>query len=307
MITQSLRDLDAAFKNFFAGRAKYPHFKRKHHAQSVRYQLDQRHIAKTFDAEAERLKLPKLGALKLRWSRPVEGIPKMVTIRRDSVGRYFVSLACEVDIQPLPALGNSIGIDVGVKDVVAASDGFKSGAPKYTRQYARRLKLAQRRLSRQKKGSKRYQKQRQRIARIHARIADSRRDFTHQLSTQLIRENQAISTQTLNIKGMLRNGRLSKSIADSGLHELHRQLKYKAQWYGRDFFEVDQWERTTGVCPDCATVGPKLKLRVRQWRCECGRVHDRDIASAQIINLLGTAGSAGMKARGAGYPPKAAA
>ncbi|ADE15885.1 putative transposase IS891/IS1136/IS1341 family [Nitrosococcus halophilus Nc 4] len=141
--TQKLRDQDTAFKHFFAGRAKYPRFKKRHQTQSVRYQLDQRHVAKNFNAENQRLKLPKLGALKIKWSRNVGGIPKMVTVSKDPAGRYFVSMACEVEITALPTRKNAIGVDVGVKDVVVTSSGDKSGAPKYTYQYARQLKMAQ--------------------------------------------------------------------------------------------------------------------------------------------------------------------
>ncbi|KFI21239.1 RNA-guided endonuclease InsQ/TnpB family protein, partial [Nitrosococcus oceani] len=135
--TQKLRDQETAFKNFFAGRAKYPRFKKRHHTQSVRYQLDQRHVAKNFNAERALLKLPKLGALKLKWSRRIDGIPKMVTVSQDPAGRYFASMACEVEIFPLPVRRNAVGVDVGTKDVVITSEGYKSGAPKYTYRYAR--------------------------------------------------------------------------------------------------------------------------------------------------------------------------
>jgi len=226
--TQKLRDQDTAFKNFFSGRAKYPRFKKRHQTQSVRYQLDQRHVTKTFSAESKRLILPKLGALKLKWSRRMTGTPKMVTVSKDPAGRYFVSMACEVEIAPLPVRRNAVGVDVGVKDVVVTSDGWKSGAPKYTYVHARTLRLAQRRLSKKTKGSQRRRVQQQRVARIHARIKDSRRDFLHKLSTKLIRESQAICLEDLNIKGMLRNRRLSKAVADCGLHELKRQIEYKA-------------------------------------------------------------------------------
>ncbi|KFI21240.1 transposase, partial [Nitrosococcus oceani] len=135
--TQKLRDQDTAFKNFFAARARYPRFKKRHHTQSVRYQLDQRQVAKNFNAESKWLKLPKLGALKLKWSREVGGIPKMVTVSKDPCGHYFISMACEVEILPLPTRKNAIGVDVGVKDVVITSEGYKSGAPTYTYRYAR--------------------------------------------------------------------------------------------------------------------------------------------------------------------------
>ncbi|WP_240761697.1 transposase [Nitrosococcus wardiae] len=235
---QKLRDQDTAFKHFFAGRTKYPRFKTRHQAQSVRYQLDQRHVEKNFNAKSQRLKLPKLGALKLKWSRRIGGIPKMVTVSKDPAGRYFASMACEVEIAALPTRKNAVGVDVGIKEVVITSEGYKSGAPKYTYHSARQLRMAQRRLSKKKKGSNRRRKQQQRVARIHARIADSRRDFLHQQSSKLINENPVICLEDLNIKGMLRNSRLSKAVADCGLYELRRQMEYKAQWYGREVLIV---------------------------------------------------------------------
>ncbi|MFZ1495203.1 MAG: transposase, partial [Candidatus Competibacter denitrificans] len=286
VITQVLRDQDRAFAHFYAKRAGYPKFKKKHGPQSVRYQLDQRQIGRTFDAKAQWLKLPKLGALKLRWSREVAGIPKMATISRDACGRYFVAFGCEVEIAPLPAKTNAIGIDYGVKDIVVTSDGWKSGNPKPLYRKARKLKAAQRRLSRKTKGSNRRKAQQKRVARLHARVADARQDTLHQLSWALIRDHQAICLQPHNVKGMMANHTLARAIGDVGLGELTRQLRYKAAWYGRDLFEISQWTRTTGTCPACGLIGPKLSLSTRHWRCHCGAVHDRDTASAQVIQRV---------------------
>jgi putative transposase len=307
--TQKLIDQDKAFKNFFAGRAKYPRFKKRHQAQSVRYQLDQRHVEKNFNAEDKLLKLPKLGAFKLKWSRKMEGVPKMAAVSRDPAGHYFVSMACEVEMTALPTRKNAVGVDVGVKDVVVTSNGWKSGAGKYTYRYARQLKLSQRRLASKKKGSNRRRKQQHRVARIHARIADSRMDFLHQISSKLINENQVICLEDLNIKGMLRNRHLSKAVADSGLFELRRQLEYKSQWYGRDVFVVDRWAPTSKTCSGCGTYQPQMPLKIREWACpDCGEHHDRDINAAKNILFFGTAGSAGTyKARGAVKTPRAAA
>ncbi len=286
VITQTLRDQDRAFADFYAQRAGYPKFKKKHGPQSARYQLDQRQIARTFDPERHLLKLPKLGALKLRWSRQVGGIPKMVTVSRDACGRYFVAFGCEVEMAQLPTKTNAVGIDYGVKDIVVTSECWKSGNPKPLYRKARKLKAAQRRLSRKIKGSKRRQAQQQRVARLHARVADARQDTLHQLSWALIRDNQAICIQPHNVKGMMANHALARAIGDVGLGELTRQLRYKAAWYGRDLFEISQWTRTTGVCPDCGASSQKLSLSTRQWRCDCGAVHDRDIASAQVIQRV---------------------
>jgi putative transposase len=307
--TQKLIDLDKAFKNFFDKRAKYPRFKKRHQTQSVRYQLDQRHVERNFDAERKLLKLPKLGALKLKWSRKMEGVPKRVTVSKDPAGRYFVSMAAEVEIAALPTRKNAIGVDVGVKDVVVTSNGFKSGAAKYTYQYARQLKMAQRRLSNKRKGSNRCRRQQQRVARIHARIADSRRDFLHQISSKLINENQVICLEDLNIKGMLRNRHLSKAVADCGLFELRRQLTYKAKWYSRDVITVDKWAPTSKTCSECGAYQAQMPLKIREWLCpDCNTDHDRDINAAKNILMFATAGSAGSyKARGAVKAPRAAA
>lgn len=290
VLTQTLRDQDRAFKNFFEGRAKYPRFKRKHGAQSIRYQLDQRQIERTFSASDGLLKLPKLGALNVRWSRTVEGVPKMVTVSRDACGRYFVAFGCEVEVKPLAPKTNLAGIDFGLKDTVVTSEGFKSGNPRHIRRIERRLRKAQRRLSRMQKGSNRYRRQRVRVARLHARVADARKDYLHKLSWKLVSENQALAIQSHNLGGWLANHHLARAASDASIGELTRQIRYKAQWYGRDLFEVDPWARTTGVCPDCGVIGPKLRLSARRFRCECGTEHDRDIASAQVIAFAGAGG-----------------
>lgn len=304
-ITQALRDQDRAFANFYAKRAGFPKFKSKRGPQSARYQLDQRHIGRTFDAETHLLKLPKLGALKLRWSRKVGGAPKMVTVSRDACGRYFAAFGCEALIEPLPMTTKSVGVDLGLASVVTLSDGFKSGAPRYIRRYARRLRKAQRALSRRVKGSHRWQRMRQRVARIQARIADCRRDFLHKLSFRVVRDHGLIAREDLNVKGLMRALRLSKSAADASLGELVRQIDYKAQWHGRDVIKIGRFARSTGVCPECGAVGQRLPLNVRRWRCECGAEHDRDIAAAQVILL--TAVGCTVEARGAVHPPAAVA
>lgn len=153
--TQKLIDLDRAFRNFLEGRARYPRFRKKHATQSIRYQLDQRHVHRTY-AAGERLVLPKFGPSKIRWSRLPRGIPKMATVSRDAGSRYFVNLAVKETIEPKPIAHRQVGVDVGVKDVVVTVDGFKSGAPKYTYRYARKLRFAQRTLSRRRKGSGRW-------------------------------------------------------------------------------------------------------------------------------------------------------
>jgi putative transposase len=240
VLGQKLKDQDTAFKNFFAGRTKYPRFKKRAHTQSIRYQLDQRIIANLYRA-GEFLKLPKLGTLKLKWSYKPLGIPKMVTLSKDSVGRYFVSFMCEEKIQPLPRKPNGIGVDLGIKDIVVTSKGWRSGNPRHLRLHTRTLKKVQRRLSRRVKGSHHGHRQRIRVANAHAKVKNTRQDWLHKLSTMLIRQAGFIAMEDLNIKERMANRRLSKAIGDIGMHELKRQLEYKAKWTGVKFVQVDRW------------------------------------------------------------------
>ncbi|MGB2681277.1 MAG: transposase, partial [Candidatus Competibacter sp.] len=295
-ITQALRDQDRAFANFYAKRAGFPKFKSKRGPQSARYQLDQRNIHRTFDAATETLVLPKLGKLKLRWSQPITGIPKMATVSHDAVGDYYVSISCEIEINELPPTNKAVGIDLGIKDVIVTSDGAKSGNPKFIEKYKRQLKRAQQVLSRRVKWSGRWHRARVRVAKIQRKTARCRADFLHKLTTGLVRAYGFIATEDLNLSGMLKNQKLAKAVADISGHELMRQLAYKAQWYGREVVKIGRFERSTGVCPDCGLIAPKLALSVRRWQCECGAAHDRDIAAAQTI--LNIAAGRAVTARG---------
>ncbi len=304
VLTQKLRDLDTAFRNFFAQRAKYPRYRKKHHAQSVRFQMDQRIVASNFRA-GSLLKLPRLGELKVKWSRLPTGIPKMVTLSRDAVGRYFVSMMVDETIQPLPAKTNSVGIDLGIKDVVVGSNGFRSGNPKHLAASLKQLRHAQRVLSRRKKGSHRWRAARVRVARLHSIIRNQRMDFLHKLTTALVRENQVIAREDLHVKGLLRNRRIARALGDAGLGELRRQLDYKAQWYGRKILEVDRFAPTSKTCSACGHVLKSLPLSVRDWTCpDCGADHDRDQNAAQNVLSFATGGSPGRYARGGVKTPE---
>jgi len=207
-------DQDKAFKNFFEKRGRYPKFKSRNDRQAVRYQLDQRQIERTYRA-GEELKLPKLGLLKIRWSQIPADVPKMATVSKTPDGRYFVSFACEVKIQPLPLTGQAVGVDLGIKDVAVTSDGWKSGNPRHMKSRMRHLKRQQRRLSRTQKGSNRRRRQRLKVARIHARIAASRMDFLHKTTTQIVRRADGIALEDLHVKGMVKNHHLAGAISVS--------------------------------------------------------------------------------------------
>ena len=283
VITIALRNLDSGFKNFFAGRAKYPKFKKKLNKQSASFQLMQQHnnwIA------GEMLRLPKVGFIKVRWSRIPSGRPKTATVTRTETGKYFVSMSIAEEVKALPRTGKYCGVDVGIKDLAVTQD-WKSEAPKYTQKYARDLRIAQRRLSRKQKGSKRWQHARIKVARIHEKITNSRADFVHKVSSHIVKSHDAIAIETLNVKGMLKNRSLAKAISDAALGEMHRQLEYKSQWYGREFGKCDQWEPTSKACSDCGEINADLKLSDREWTCVCGVTHDRDEnASINILNAV---------------------
>ncbi len=289
-LTQKLIDQDKAFDNFFKGRASFPRFKKKLHAQSVRYKMDQRQIARTYSA-GELIKLPKLGELNIRWSQIPAGTPKMVTVSKSASGKYFVAFGCEVDTVELPKTGNRIGVDVGIKDVVVTSDGFRSGAPKFTYYYQRKLKKAQRNLSRKTKGSNRWKKQRLVVARLHEVIASSRKDFLHKLTTKLVKENDLICLEDLNVSGMLKNRKLSKAVADVGIFELNRQIKYKAQWYSREVVVIDRWYPSSKTCSGCGQIH-LMPLSKRVMSCDCGIEIDRDLNAAINIRTVGEIGIA---------------
>lgn len=289
VLCQTLRDQDRAFSNFFGKRARHPRFKKRRHAATVRFQMDQRVVAGSYRA-GEFLKLPGLGAVDVRWSLVPGGIPKMVTVRRDACGRFFVAFMVEENIEPIATSGKSVGVDVGLKDVIVTSDGRKSGNPRYLRRYQRRLKMAQRRLSRKQKGSNRWHNQRQRVARIHARIGDARKDFLHKQTTALVRDHGLIAIEDLCVKGLTRT-RLAKSMNDAALGELRRQIEYKCQWHGRVLLVADRFAPTSKTCSSCGTVQAKMPLQIRDWTCpDCGAIHDRDVNAAVNVLMFATGG-----------------
>ncbi|CAK0744883.1 transposase [Gammaproteobacteria bacterium] len=301
--TQILRDQDTAFSNFFAKRAGYPRFKRKHSAQSIRFQLDQRIVLNYFRA-GQFLKLTKLGSLNIRCSRIPTGIPKMVMVSRDSEGRYFVSFSCEEEIQKLPSNEVAIGIDLGVTDILLTSDGWKSGNPRHLSKKLWALKKYQRRMARcqkpqkGKKVSGRYSSLTIRVARCHAKVANARKDWLQKQTAEIIRRAGVVAIENLNVSGMLRNRKLSRAISDVGMGEIRRELEYKAQWYGRDLITIGRFEPTSKVCSDCGFRIEKMGLSVRKWESpNCGTLHDRDSNAARNILALATGGRPESNAR----------
>ncbi len=282
-LQQGLRHLNTAFKNFFAGRSKYPKFKKKNNRQSATYAQN------AFTWKDGKLTLAKMKQpLKIRWSRYFTGEPKSVTISKDPSNRYFISFLVEEELEQLPPATEKIGIDLGIKDVVIASNGFASGNPKHYQKYQARLKILQRRLAKKKKGSNNRYKARLKVAKLHAKIADCRKDFLHKLSSKLVSESQAIFTETLAVKNMMANHKLAKAIADCGWGELLRQLEYKCQWHNRTLVGIDRWYPSTKRCNPCGYVLDKLPLDVRQWTCpQCSSVNLRDYNSSLNILAVG--------------------
>jgi putative transposase len=291
-LQQALSHLDRAFRAFFEGRANYPVFKTKHGPQAATF------TTSAFRWDGQRLTLAKMDApLDIHWSRPLpEGCkPSTVTITKDCATRYFVSLLVEEDITPLAVTPQMIGLDLGLKSMVITSDGHSHGNPRYFAKDEKQLAKAQRRQAKKKKGSKNRVKARQKVARIHARIADRRRDYQHKLSTKIIRENQIVCVESLTVKNMVKNHALAKAISDVGWSEFTRQLAYKAEWYGRTLVKIDKWYPSSKRCFECGHILDSLTLDVREWTCpECGVHHDRDINAAK--NIL----SAGLAVRACG-------
>ncbi|MEV4006859.1 transposase [Actinomadura sp. NPDC049753] len=286
-LQQALRHLQTAFLNYFAKRAGHPRFKsRKRSRASAEY------TRSAFTYADGRLSLAKLKEpLRIVWSRPLpEGAePSTVTVSRDAAGRWFVSLLCQVAVEPLEPTDKAVGLDVGITALVTTSAGEKVGNPRHERSDRRRLLKAQRVLSRREPGSARRAEARHRLARVHARIADRRRDYLHKLTTRLVREHQAVVIEDLNVAGMVRNHRLARAITDAAWREMRFMLEYKCAAYGRDFVVIDRWFPSSKRCSECGVVRQALPLSVRTWTCSCGAVHDRDVNAARNILAAGLA------------------
>jgi len=285
-LQQVLKDLDQAYKNFFNG-SGYPKFKTKHdHNHSYRTQVINGNIL----ISENMIRLPKLGWVKFRNSRPIEGEIKSVTVSRTNTDKYFVSVLCEVAQPiPLPRIDKVVGIDVGIKDFCVTSDLEHIENPRHLRKLEKKLTSAQKDFSRKKKASKNSRKARLKLAKIHERIANQRKDFLHKLSTRLVRENQAIHVEDLDIKEMMQTHYLAKDISDCSWSEFNRLLEYKSLWYGRTFTKVDRYFPSSQICNECDYQNPAVKdLSVRTWVCpQCGADHDRDENSAENIKKEG--------------------
>jgi putative transposase len=280
LLQQTLRDLDAAFRAFFEKRSRFPRFKSKKR-DTPRFRIPQR-----VKVEGGKVYVPKVGWVRIRQSQAIEGQTKSATFKRDACGHWHVTLTVAFTLPdvalPPPDPEEVIGIDAGLKDFIVVSNGKRIEAPRFFRCNESKLCRAQRSLSRRVPGSKRREKAKVRVARVHRRIANQRKDFLHKLSTDLIQRFEGVCVEDLNVKGLART-KLAKSFMDAAHGEFRRQLKYKAAWYRKHFAVIDRFFPSSRYCPACGQVNRKLKLSDRVWDCDCGVVHDRDLRAANNV------------------------
>jgi len=292
-LQQASIDLQRAYNNFFSSSspAGYPSVKKRRNRSSLR-------VCHGFSVDPSKniIKMPKVGAIKTKFHRSIKGTTiKSATLIKEPSGKYYISLCVIADavaqppITKLSADTKTVGIDLGLKDLIVTSDGYKSNNPKYYRQSEAKLAKAQRKLSKRVKKSNNYRKQRIKVARIHEHIRNQRKDFTHKLTHKLVNENQVICSESLNVKGMVKNHHLAKSISDANWSELTRQLDYKSKWHGSLYLKVGRWFASSKLCSTlgCDYKYKDLKLSVRSWICpECGCHHDRDTnASVNVLTV----------------------
>ncbi|WMS96318.1 RNA-guided endonuclease TnpB family protein (plasmid) [Pseudoalteromonas sp. HL-AS2] len=284
-LQQALKHLDKGFKSFFKSGFGYPKFKNKHGNQSVSYMSN----GFKWEADKQSLTLAKMKQpLKIKWSRSFTGKPSSLTVSKTKSGKYFISILVKEDIKKRPVANKTVGVDVGIKDLAICSDGTKFNNPRLTNKYASKLAKAQRKLAKKKKGSNNFNKQKRVVARIYEKIANSRKDFTQKMTTKLINENQVIGIESLKVKNMVKNRKLSKHIHDANFGEIVRQLEYKADWYGRKVSAISQWFPSSKMCNECGSLySGKWSLAIRTWSCECGAIHDRDHNAAINIHNEG--------------------
>ena len=288
-LQSSLRYLDNAFKNYFrrsrnGEESGYPQFKSKHNkCQSY----TSRCVGTNIKVLDKAVQLPKLGIVKCRISKKVKGRILSATVSRNKCGKYFVSICCtDVDIEELPSTGKAVGLDMGIKTFAVSSEGMEYINHKYLLEYEKQLAHLQKELSRKKKGSKRWEKARLKLARLHEKIANKRNDMLQKLSTEIIRKYDIICIEDLAPSNMVKNHRLAKHISDAAWSEFRRQLIYKAEWYGKRIVIIDRFYPSSQLCSNCGAKWEGTKdLSVREWTCPvCDKVHDRDVNAA--INIL---------------------
>ncbi len=279
----ALINLETAYGNFFRKKSKFPKFKKKSENQSF--------CVPQFFKIDKQLFIPKMKeGVDIVISRKLEGEIKSVTISKTPTDKYFASILMEVPKKSLPKTGKTVGIDLGITDFIVTSDGEKIKNPNFSRSLKQKLAKAQKHLSRKTKGSNRYKRQRKKVARIYEKIVNSRKDFQHKLSTDLINRYDTISLESLAVKNMVKNHKLSYSIGDSSWSSFVSMLEYKASWYDKKVIKIDRFYPSSKTCSSCDYIIDKLPLSVRKWQCpKCGENHDRDVNAAKNIHRQGLA------------------
>jgi putative transposase len=300
-LQQVALDLSSAFLNFFEKRSKYPNFKKKSQKQSIRF-------PQQVKLNSDNLKLPKLGKVYCKISRLPSGKLKSVTVSLTPSGEYYA--ACLYDDgkdKPVSSSeGKAIGVDMGISHYAITSDGTKHGNPKYYRKYEIKLTKKQKQFSRKQQGSRNCNKARIKVAKVHNKITRCREDFLHKLSRKLVDENQVIVVENLAVKNMIRNHNLAKSISDAGWGQFCTMLKYKSEWEGKTYIEVDRFFPSSKTCNHCLHQVDKLSLDIRSWQCpKCQMIHDRDINAAinirdEGLRILSQCGLGGLRRRATG-------
>lgn len=284
-LTNSVYNLDNSYQKFFKEHTGFPKFKsKKNHYKSYTTNFTNGNIEVSF--EKNKIKLPKLKWVKAKLHREFAGKIKSATISQVSSGKYFVSILVETEHIPIESTGNMIGIDLGIKDLLITSDGEKIDNIRTTKKYEDKLTKEQRKLSHKLKGSKNWNKQRIKVARIHEKIHNTRIDNLHKISHKLVQENQLIVSEDLGVSNMVKNHNLAKAITDCGWYELTRQISYKSEWNNRQYIKIGRFTKSSQPCSVCGYINSETKdLSIREWVCpQCGTVHDRDINAA--INIL---------------------
>ena len=287
--------LDKAYKNFFRNKSVgFPRFKSKKNPVQSYTTNNQKGTVALIDSKF--IKVPKLKSLvRIKLHRQPKGMIKSATISRHSSGKYYISLLCKEEISELPKTNSAIGIDLGITDFAILSDGQKIDNNRFTSKMEKKLKREQRKLSKRallakNKGiplseAKNYQKQKRKVARLHEKVMNQRTDFLNKLSTEIIKNHDIICIEDLNVKGMLRNHKLARSISDVSWSSFVAKLQYKADWYGREIIKVDTWFPSSQICSECGHKDGKKSLDIREWTCPiCHTHHDRDINAS--INIL---------------------
>jgi putative transposase len=287
-IQSALKNLESAYTKFFREKKGFPKFKSKHNPKQS-FQCPQ-HCSVNW--ESGTLSIPKIKGIKAKFHRKFDGEIKTVTVSRNAVGHFYVSILVE-NSQPLPpkaalSADDAVGIDVGLSRFLTASDGMIVANPKFLRKSEKRLAYEQYRLSKMKKDSASRAKQKKRIARIHEHISNQRRDFLHKVTSRLVGESQATTfcVEDLSVKNMQKNRCLAKSIADVSWGMFFDFLKYKCEWTGKNLLDIGRFEPSSKMCSACGAVNKELKLSNREWLCSCGAKHDRDVNAAENIKRM---------------------